>query len=345
MKNDFKEIKYNNEFIQKLIEFNNLIDINLKESIKLPRICSLGTISSGKSSVLESILGLGFFPIGDGVVTRRPLEVNLYHINSGEPYAIFEERESIIYKDFNKVREAIEELTEEVICCRRGYEYEYIIDRPIILNIYSKICPNITLIDLPGVESKSYMNKYYYNRENFSQFMARRYIEDPLTIILCVIPGNSDISSDYGLQLAKEVDPTGSGTLGILTKIDIMDIGTDVKRELLNETIPFKNGFIGVKNRCKYDLKNKLSLDEAFKREKEFFKSNPLYRKLPDGYLGNEALINKLTKIYLKLIKENLINNLKEKNNIIKEKKEEYYKDEINNKTELLNIINKYSDI
>ena len=78
-----------NVLFQKLRKLINLIDqlrdCGVNEYIQLPRICSLGTQSSGKSSVLESIVGLDFLPRGDGVVTRRPLELRLCHINRGEP--------------------------------------------------------------------------------------------------------------------------------------------------------------------------------------------------------------------------------------------------------------------
>ena len=71
--------------LRKLINLiDQLLDCGVNEYIKLPRICPFGTQSSGKSSVLESIVGLDFLPRGDGVVTRRPLELRLCHINSGE---------------------------------------------------------------------------------------------------------------------------------------------------------------------------------------------------------------------------------------------------------------------
>ena len=82
-------IESDNELFKKLRNFINLIDqlrdCGVNEYIKLPRICSLGTQSSGKSSVLESIVGLDFLPRGEGVVTRRPLELRLYHIESDVP--------------------------------------------------------------------------------------------------------------------------------------------------------------------------------------------------------------------------------------------------------------------
>ena len=142
---DTKEDK-DNILFQKLRKLINLIDqlrdCGVNEYIKLPRICSLGTQSSGKSSVLESIVGLDFLPRGDGVVTRRPLELRLCHINHGEPWAVFEEVKGEKFTDFNKVRETIESLTDKVCVGEKN-----IVDNPIILNVYSQTCPDLTLVD------------------------------------------------------------------------------------------------------------------------------------------------------------------------------------------------------
>ena len=126
-----------NVLFKKLRKLINLIDqlrdVGVNEYIKLPRICSLGTQSSGKSSVLESIVGLDFLPRGDGVVTRRPLELRLCHISTGEPWAVFEERKGKKFKDFIKVRETIEALIDEV--CGKDCN---ILDKPKVLNVYSQ---------------------------------------------------------------------------------------------------------------------------------------------------------------------------------------------------------------
>ena len=74
----------------------------------------------------------------------------------------------------------------------------------------------------------------------------------------------------------------------------------------MNEEIPLKLGYVGVKNRSKLDLNNKISMAESSRKEREFFKSHPVYKNLPAGHLGTEVLINKLTKIYFKIIRENL---------------------------------------
>ncbi|MBP3799570.1 MAG: dynamin family protein, partial [Bacilli bacterium] len=339
-----------NVLFKKLRKFINLIDqlrdCGVNEYIKLPRICSLGTQSSGKSSVLESIVGLDFLPRGDGVVTRRPLELRLCHINSGEPWATFEERKGTKFTDFIKVRETIEKLTDEI--CKTN---KNIVDRPIVLNVYSKTCPDLTLVDLPGV-TRVPIGCQPRNIEQITIFMAKRYVEDPLTIILCVIPANSDIATSDGLKIAKEIDTTGSRTIGVLTKIDIMDPGTDERKILLNQEIPLKLGYVGVRNRSKQDLINKLSMAETIRKEREFFKSHPVYKNLPSGHLGTDVLINKLTKIYFRMIRENLPRIVKSINERVKSAEEELASlgqpmptDDAGKMSMLWNMINKYCDI
>jgi dynamin 1-like protein len=339
-----------NVLFKKLRKLINLIDqlrdCGVNEYIKLPRICSLGTQSSGKSSVLESIVGLDFLPRGDGVVTRRPLELRLCHINSGEPWAIFEERKGTKFTDFVKVRETIEALTDEV--CKTN---KNIIDKPIVLNVYSQTCPDLTLVDLPGV-TRVPIGDQPKNIEEITKNMARRYVDDPLTIILCVIAANSDIATSDGLMLAKEIDTSGTRTLGVLTKLDIMDAGTDARKALMNEEIPLKLGYVGVKNRSKQDLNNKISMAETARKEKEFFKSHPAYKNLPAGHLGTDVLINKLTKIYFRIIRENLPRIVKAINERLKTAEEELQSlgqpmptDDAGKMSLLWNMINEYCDV
>ena len=339
-----------NILFQKLRKLINLIDqlrdCGVNEYIKLPRICSLGTQSSGKSSVLESIVGLDFLPRGDGVVTRRPLELRLCHINSGEPWAVFEERKGVKFTDFIKVRETIEALTDEV--CKSNKNIK---DKPIVLNVYSQTCPDLTLVDLPGI-TRVPVGDQPDNIEEITKNMAIRYIDDPLTIILCVIAANNDIATSDGLKLAKQIDVSGSRTLGVLTKLDIMDAGTDARKALMNEEIELKLGYVGVKNRSKQDLINKLSMAETSKKEKEFFKSHPVYKNLPSGHLGTDVLINKLTKIYFRIIRENLPRIIKAINDRVKKAEEELASlgqpmpiDDAGKMSLLWNMINEYCDL
>ena len=346
---DTKEDK-DNILFQKLRKLINLIDqlrdCGVNEYIKLPRICSLGTQSSGKSSVLESIVGLDFLPRGDGVVTRRPLELRLCHINHGEPWAVFEEVKGEKFTDFNKVRETIESLTDKVCVGEKN-----IVDNPIILNVYSQTCPDLTLVDLPGV-TRVPVGKQPKNIEEITKNMARRYVSDPLTIILCVIAANSDIATSDGLMLAKQIDTGGVRTIGVLTKLDIMDAGTDARKALMNEEIPLKLGYVGVKNRSKQDLVNKLPMSEMVKKEREFFRNHPVYKNMPQGYLGTNVLIQKLTKIYFKIIRENLPRIIRAINDRMKEAESELASlgnpmpiDDAGKMSLLWSMLNEYCDI
>lgn len=95
--------------------------IKARNSIELPQIVVIGAQSSGKSSVLESIVGRDFLPRGNGIVTRCPLILNLKRIKVDEKdgekehpadeYAEFAHREGQVYTNFNLVRQEIEAQT------------------------------------------------------------------------------------------------------------------------------------------------------------------------------------------------------------------------------------------
>jgi GTPase SAR1 family protein len=294
--------------------------VGVNQYINLPRIAVLGSQSAGKSSVLESIVGLDFLPRGEGVVTRRPLELRLCHIAEGpdvKPWGVFQEKKDEKFFDFLKVRQTIEELTD-----KRCGTLKNIIDDPIVLNIYSPTCPDLTLIDLPGI-TKIAIEGQPENIKKITKEMASRYCSDPSTIILCINPANQDITTSDGLQMAREIDPEGARTIGVLTKLDIMDLGTDARKALLNQEVPLKLGYVGVKNRSKQDLLDKIPMRQAIEKEKEFFDNHPVYKKLPPGYCGTDVLIQKLTKLLFKKIREILPTVIKEINSSIKQSEEE----------------------
>ena len=221
--------------------------MGLQQYINLPRIAVLGTQSAGKSSVLESIVGQDFLPRGDGVVTRRPAELRLVHLHdpTAKPWARFEEVGDKKFYNFEEVRKTINILTDKVAGTNKG-----IVDKPIVIHIYSPLCPDLTLIDLPGITRIPLMGSDQpKNIEQITREMAMRYVKDPRTIILCVIPANADMTTSDALQMAREIDEKGIRTLGVITKIDIMDAGTNAKRMIMGQEVPMRLGYIGVKNR------------------------------------------------------------------------------------------------
>ena len=292
----FEKIKKTNEFIKQIEK------LNLPEYIKIPRICSIGSQSNGKTSILTNIIGLDILPKGDGVVTRMPLELRLNHLETGEPYIIFEEDKNEKITDFSIIKKKINQLTNKFCGEKKNIK-----DIPLIINIYSQTCPDLTIIDLPGI-TKVPVEGQEQNIEEITKNLTSKYISDPYTIILCVIDANQDITTSDGLFLAKQIDYYGKRTLGVLTKVDLMDEGTNCKDILLNKVVPLKLGYIAVKNRSKLDLINKVTIEEGINNEILFFEKNNIYNKMKKNLFGTESLINKLNEVYNKLFYKNIKN-------------------------------------
>jgi len=283
---------------------DELRDVGLQNYISLPRIAAIGTQSSGKSSLIESIVGIDFLPRGGGVVTRRPLELRLVHLNTQEyaedtKWAIFERHGDKKFTDFEKVREEIQRQTDEVAGVNKG-----IINDPILLTIYATGAPDLTLIDLPGVTRVSLKGSdQVEDIEKLTREMSLHYIQDARTICLAVLPANQDMSVSDALQLARQVDPKGSRTIGVVTKIDIMDQGTDAVKMLRGEDIPLKLGYVGVKMRSQQDITENKPIKQALQEEKAWFENHRLYSKMPPGMVGTTTLISKLSTELFKAIR------------------------------------------
>lgn len=91
---------------------------------------------------------------------------------------------------------------------------------------------------------------------------------------------NVDLANSESLKLARSVDPQGRRTIGILTKLDLMDAGTNALDILTGRVYPLKLGFIGVVNRSQQDINSEKSMTDALESETEFFKTHAAYRNI-----------------------------------------------------------------
>jgi vacuolar protein sorting-associated protein 1 len=123
--------------------------------------------------------------------------------------------------------------------------------------------------------------------------MIMKFITKPNAIILAVTSANTDLANSDGLKMAREVDPDGLRTIGVLTKIDLMDQGTDVVDILAGRVIPLKLGYVPVVNRGQRDIDNKKRITAALEAEKKFFESHPSYSSKAQ-YCGTPFLARKL---------------------------------------------------
>lgn len=256
----------------------------------LPSVAVVGGQSSGKSSVLESIVGRDFLPRGSGIVTRRPLVLQLQKIDDGQTeYAEFLHIPRRKYTDFAMVRKEIQDETDKITG-----RTKMISPIPIHLSIYSPNVVNLTLIDLPGltkVAIDGQSDSIVQDIEN----MVRSYVEKPNCIILAVSPANQDIATSDAIKLAKEVDPSGERTFGVLTKLDLMDKGTNAIDVLEGRAYRLQQPWVGVVNRSQADINRSVDMIAARRREREYFASSQDYGHLASK-MGSEYLAKLLSK-------------------------------------------------
>ena len=145
--------------------------------------------------------------------------------------------------DFEQIRKEIERRTDEIAGSKKNVS-----NTPISLTIFSPHVLDLTLVDLPGL-TKVPVQDQPQDIDVQIRNLVLSYIRQPNALILALSPANSDLANSDSLKLAKEVDPQGERTIGVLTKIDLMDEGTNAL-ELLNGGIyPLKLGYYGVKCR------------------------------------------------------------------------------------------------
>ena len=241
--------------------------------VDLPQIAVVGSQSSGKSSVLESIVGYDFLPRGTGICTRRPLILQLLH-EDVQDYAEFAHINKRFFS-FEEVRRTIELETDKVAGSNKAVSKE-----PLILRVHSKSVLNLTLVDLPGL-TKVPVGDQPSNISEIIRNMVYDVVAKPNCIILAVSAANQDIANSDGLQIAREVDPEGHRTVGVLTKLDLMDHGTDAREVLEGKLYPLRHGYIGVVNRSQRDIDGKLPMRDALRAEQAFFAKHNAYSAVP----------------------------------------------------------------
>lgn len=323
---------------------NKLQDIltstNLTE-LDLPILSVIGSQSAGKSSVLENIVGKDFLPRGTGIVTRRPLILQLINIKVGDPlidrkagvttdldsepdtetleehlrYFSGGNREDSKqpikewgeflhipgkrFYNFDNVKHEIEKETARVAGKNKG------ISRiPINLKVYSPNVLNLTMVDLPGL-TKIPIGDQPTDIERQITNLVLEYISKPNSIILAVTPANVDLVNSEALKLARQVDPRGDRTIGILSKLDLMDRGTNAMDILTGKVYPLKLGFIGVVNRSQQDIASNKALEDSIDAEKQFFQTHPAYRSI-SSRCGTAYLAKTLNRILMNHIRDRL---------------------------------------
>uniref|UniRef100_A0A8B9KI04 Myxovirus (influenza) resistance A n=1 Tax=Astyanax mexicanus TaxID=7994 RepID=A0A8B9KI04_ASTMX len=287
----------NEQYEEKVRPCIDLIDSlrsqGVEKDLALPAIAVIGDQSSGKSSVLEALSGVAL-PRGSGIVTRCPLELKMKRCREEDSwhgkisYDGYEEE----LDDPAEVESKIREAQDKIAGVGVG-----ISDDLISLEITSSNVPDLTLIDLPGIARVAVKGQPEDIGDQIKR-LIRKFITKQETINLVVVPCNVDIATTEALKMAQVEDPNGERTLGILTKPDLVDKGTEetVVEIVNNEIINLTKGYMIVRCRGQKEIIDRVSLTEATEKEKAFFRDHPHFSALyDDGKATVPKLAEKLT--------------------------------------------------
>lgn len=279
-----------------------LAPVGMHVAFDLPQLVVVGSQSVGKSSVLESLVGRDFLPRGTGIVTRRPLLLQLRNLPMVDPskppkeWGEFQHLANKKFEDFDHIRLEIIAETERLCGKNSG-----ISSNPINLKIFSPHVIDLTLVDLPGI-TKIPVGDQPSDIELRVRELIVQYISRPNCLILAVTAANTDIANSDALKLAREFDVDGSRTIGVLTKLDSMDDGTDCLDVLQGKVYPLKQGFVGVVCRSQKDIMAKKSIRENLKTEEKYFRSHPVYKSIANqcGTLYMARLLHRVLMYHIR---------------------------------------------
>jgi len=179
---------------------------------------------------------------------------------------------AIQYTNFEEVTQEIEKEMRVGAGANKG-----ISPIPIVLKIYSPNVVNLSLIDLPGL-TKIPVGDQPKDIELKIIQMIKLYIQNPNSLILAISPANYDLANSDSLRIAREVDPEGERTLGVLTKMDICDEAEQMVDILEGRVYPLKLGYVGVKCRSQKEAIANVSMNQCLQNEEQFFAHHPTFK-------------------------------------------------------------------
>ncbi|KAI1080797.1 interferon-induced GTP-binding protein Mx [Whalleya microplaca] len=308
----------------------------LESVLSLPQIVVCGSQSAGKSSVLEALTEIPF-PRGDNLCTRFATEISLR-------------------------REAVQSLTIKVIPdnARTPEEQEKVKrfsesitdfgDLPVIMDTAMKVMgvsnsdqtpgstfakdtlsieitgpsrPQLTLVDIPGLIQASTKGVSAADVAMVTE-ITDHYISQPRTICLAVVSAANDAANQPILERVRMFDPDGERTLGVITKPDRLDAGSDSEAKFLelarNEDVFFKLGWHVIKNR-KFEERG-FSFEERNSSEMTYFNDSN-FKALPKEIIGIDALRVRLSHLLLEHVKNELPRLRKDLKTALRTSKEE----------------------
>ncbi|KAM3208694.1 hypothetical protein ACQJBY_063410 [Aegilops geniculata] len=264
----------------------------------------LGNVGSGKSAVLNSLIGHPVLPTGENGATRAPIVVDLQREPGLSTKSIVLQIDSKSQQvSASALRHSLQDRLSKSVS-GRGRSDE------ILLKLRTSTAPPLKLIDLPGLDQRA-----------VDDSMINDYAGHNDAILLVVIPAvqAAEVASSRAIRLAKDIDPDGSRTIGILSKIDQADGDAKtiacVQALLLNkgpknlpdiEWVALVGQSVAIASAQSGSVASENSLETAWQAEAETLKS--ILTGAPHSKLGRVSLVSTIAKQIRKRMKVRLPN-------------------------------------
>jgi hypothetical protein len=242
-------INSTNEVLEQMTSHEILKNMNIKQ-INIPRLVMTGTQSSGKSSIVNRIIGMNMLPIGDNMVTRTPINIRLTTVSNlneciASIYVYVDGNKEMIYTTpmdklnlsifQSKIMEATNRLTNNSFSISNSQMF---------IDINSTDIENMTIIDLPGIVSISCTDKGQPETivEDIKSLIIEQ-LEYPETYVLAVVSSLVDLEADAGLAIIKSAQKKNDKlrAVGVLTKSDNLKSVTKLNNIINNDKDISKN--------------------------------------------------------------------------------------------------------
>ncbi|KAK6519931.1 hypothetical protein TWF506_000225 [Arthrobotrys conoides] len=290
-------------------------ELNISEDISLPQLVVVGDQSSGKSSLLEGLTEISF-PVASDLCTRFATQIVLRRADDDEGHV----RASIIPgADANldlDVRDKLLEFQVSLTEAEFGPEsFAKILDEAAVymgipkpgdkvedtpdkrfsndilkIELSGPHHPHLTIVDVPGLFHNSTIYQTDEDKDLIRN-LIQSYIKDPRTIIMAVMDGRNNLANQEVFRMAREVDPEGRRTVGIITKCDAVQPGDEngVIQIASNKVEKLRHGWFAVRNRSTKEIQDGVTIQQRHIKEKEFFRKAP-WNRLSRDKTGIENL-------------------------------------------------------
>ncbi|KAJ7731892.1 P-loop containing nucleoside triphosphate hydrolase protein [Mycena metata] len=312
--------------------------VGAQGELDLPRIAVIGNQSAGKSSVVEAISGIKV-PRDAGTCTRCPMECRLSSSSnswscrisirlefdpSGRPRPEVLERvfgDMIINKD--EVEIGLRRAQFAVLNPSVSFEEILAMNAEEIKNGISGLIPlpfsrNVVCVDLEGPELTDLMfldlPGIIANAEQEIIDLVEEMVVSNIRgncLILVALPMTDDIENQRALRLARQEDPAGRRTIGVLTKPDMLSVGSKV-RDLWLDVIEGRNhilmhGYFCTRQPDDDERAKNITPAQARRTETTFFaETAPWSKTKHKERFGTENLVSSLSTILVQIINDRL---------------------------------------